>query len=200
MLTETEPNRSNSQTDSSDSGRLWNEIRDGERSALSELFCLYYRPLYLYGCTIVRCEELIKDSIQDLFLTLWKNRTTINDARSVSSYLMSSLRRMLLRKIRKQRSICERNKSWCDQVAGYEPTIEELWARAETDAEHCRLLAGAMECLSGRQKEAIYLKYYGGMSNSEISTVMEINRQSVYNHVSEAIRQMQGYIRQVKAA
>lgn len=200
MLTETELKKNYSQADESDAGRLWGEIRNGERGALSELFCLYYRPLYLYGCTIVRCEDLIKDSIQDLFLTLWKNRTRINDARSVSSYLMSSLRRMLLRKIRQQKSCYERNRAWCDQVPGYETTIEELWSRAETDAEHGRLLARAMESLSSRQKEAIYLKYYGGMSNNEISNVMEINCQSVYNHVSEAIRQMQGYIRQMKAA
>lgn len=44
------------------------------------------------------------------------------------------------------------------------------------------------------QKEAIYLKFYNGLSNNEIPQVMNVNEQSVYSHVSQAIIRMQLFV------
>jgi RNA polymerase sigma factor (sigma-70 family) len=52
----------------------------------------------------------------------------------------------------------------------------------------------ALQSLSKRQKESVYLKFYDGLSNTEIAEVMGVNIQSVYNHVSEAIGEMQEFV------
>jgi RNA polymerase sigma factor (sigma-70 family) len=72
--------------------------------------------------------------------------------------------------------------------------IEELMIHFETDREKKSQLALALQSLSERQKEAVYLKFYDGLSNTEIAEVMQINVQSVYNHVSEAIAEMQEFV------
>ena len=174
--------------------KLWSDIRAGKSESLSKLFCFSYSWLFSYGYKIIPKEAFVKDAIQELFLILWKKRETINDAISVKSYLFSSLRRIIFRRLQKKRSRMKRNHDYKKHRFKEIYNIEELMIHFETDRHQKSQLADAIQSLSKRQKEAIYLKFYNGLSNNEIAQVMEINKQSVYNHVSKAINKMQEFI------
>ena len=45
----------------------------------------------------------------------------------------------------------------------------------------------ALNKLSAKQREAIYLKYYQNMTNEQIAEVMKINNQSVRNLISQSL-------------
>jgi RNA polymerase sigma factor (sigma-70 family) len=47
--------------------------------------------------------------------------------------------------------------------------------------------------LPDRQKEVIYLIYYHQLDHSEVAELMNINRQSVYNLLSESIRKIKEF-------
>ena len=53
---------------------LWEQLRNGNKAALSELFELYFSQLYNYGRKICLDEEQVKDCIQDLFLEIWNQK------------------------------------------------------------------------------------------------------------------------------
>jgi len=186
----------NKSTDESinDIDKLWKGIREGRSESLSGLFCISYSWLFNYGFKIVPKEDFIKDTIQELFLNVWKRRDGINKAISVKSYLFSSLRRIIMRRLQKQRNRTQRNHSYDENHFKEIYNIEEVIIHFETSKEKKEQLKLAMESLSERQKEAIYLKFYNGLSNNEIAEVMGINKQSVYNHVSKAIAEMQDYV------
>lgn len=173
---------------------LWRNVRSGKEKALSELFCVSYSWLFKYGYRIIPREAFVKDAIQELFLILWEKRASINEARSVRSYLCSSLRRLIFRRMRKQNNRTKRNYRYNQHHAEELQNREELIIRFEDDQEKERRLSLAIGSLSDRQKEAIFLKYYDGLTNTEIARIMDINKQSVYNHVSAAIRTMQEYV------
>ncbi len=174
---------------------LWSRLREGDKEAVSKLFCMYYTQLYHYGYKMVPQAELIKDCIQELFLSIWNARDGISDPYSVKAYLLSSFRRIILRKVKKDRNREKRNQMYHDNFIWESANIEELLIRFETEKELNEELVNAIESLSKRQAEAIFLKYYQGLTNDEIARVMGINKQSVYNYVSEAISDMQTYIR-----
>src|SRR5699024_11361468 len=75
---------------------LWRQIRDGNSQALSNLFCISYSWLFKYAYAIVGNESLAEDAIQELFLTIWQKRDAISEARSGKSYLIASIRRIIL--------------------------------------------------------------------------------------------------------
>lgn len=174
---------------------LWSEIKMGNNEALAELFCQYYNGLFYYAFKIVSNEEFVEDCIQELFFTLWNKKENINQANSVNSYLLSSLRRIVFRKLKKQRRINERNKEYIDNHLYEAFNTEQMIINFETKNEIRRQLRMAFNNLRGRRKEVIYLKFYNGLSNSEIANVMGIEKQSVYNYVSCAIQQLQAYVR-----
>lgn len=174
---------------------LWSELQAGNKEAISKLFCLYYSNLYNYGYNIIPRRELVRDCIQELFLTIWKKRDGITEPNSVKAYLISSYRRIIFRKLKRLRNRKKRNQVYTDNFFEEPFNVEDLIVHFETEKELKEKLKKAINSLSKRQRESIYLKYYQGLSTDEISLVMDVNKQSVYNHVSEAIANMQNYIR-----
>lgn len=170
---------------------LWSEIRNGSSKALSDLYHISYPWLFNYGYKINPRKTLIEDAIHELFLSLWKQKNNIGEAKSVKSYLYSSLRRIILRSLEKRKNRMERNYIYNRNIIDEVYNIEELIIDFEMRQEKKRQLTMAMHLLSNRQRVAINLKFYNGLSNNEIAQVMDINIQSVYNHVSKAILKIQ---------
>lgn len=174
-----------------DPDQLWMDIRKGSKEALSRLFCVYYSHLFNYGFKVVPQQDFVKDSIQELFVILWSQRNKIDQAYSVKSYLFHSLRRIMLRSMTRQRNRKNRNRAYAESYYEEVCNTEELMIQFETRQEKRAWLSEAVKSLSIRQKEAVFLKVYNGMSNTEIACIMGINQQSVYNHISKAIGKLQ---------
>lgn len=169
---------------------LWEKIRCGDKNALAQLFCLNYAFLFNYGYKMVANEALVKDSIQELFLNIWRRHSHLNEAYSVKAYLIHSLRRLLIKDLKKQENRSERNKTFMEQNFEDLYNTEELMIHFEIKVEKKQKLEEAIQLLNNRQREAVFLKFYGGASNREIAQIMEINIQSVYNHISKALTSM----------
>jgi len=182
----------NSSSSDEDESRLWQDLMNGNKEALNSLFRMYYGGLLNYGTKLVADRELVKDAIQKLFLKLWNKRQSLSKPQSVKSYLYVSLRRIVLARVKKLKARDERNQSYMDSVFQQSSNIEEAIIRGESQTYKKKRLAEAIPELSPRQKEALYLRFYDGLTNKEIALVMDIAHQSVRNHISKAL----GKIRQ----
>ncbi|WP_439585310.1 RNA polymerase sigma factor [Dyadobacter bucti] len=170
---------------------LWGRFRQGEEEAFDELTKRRYRLLFNYATRFTKNTELIKDCIQDLFLELWYRRASLTETPYVTVYLVKSLRNNLLRKIRinnrldSSADITESCERFTDNL-----TVETILISSESMTEREREIRSAISRLPKRQQEVIFLKFYEGMSNDEISNVMEIERQTVANFLYRAIGQL----------
>jgi len=174
---------------------LWVDILNNDKQALSNLFQIYYKPLYNYGRKLVVCEDFVEDCIQELFLTIWEQRATLSEAYSVKSYLYCSMRRILFKNLKKKKNIKKRDCKYVSEFHVERFNIEECMIHDEIRTEYKCKLGRAINCLSSRQKEVICLKYYDGFSNKEIASIMNIKCQSVYNHASEALSVIQNHLK-----
>ena len=75
---------------------VWEKMKSGDEKSLSEIFKFFYSDLYQFGIKIFDLPDLVKDSIQDVFMRIWEKRDTISDVRNPKAYLISSVRRKLL--------------------------------------------------------------------------------------------------------
>lgn len=166
---------------------LWSDIRADDKQAFSAFYSMYYHNLYHYGYKIIPQEELVKDCIQELFFKLWDQRKSIGEMYSVKSYLFVSMRRTLICNIRKQVAFASRNQRYMTEYYNESYTWEDPLVIREMKRESASKLQKAIQSLSSRKREVIYLKYFFELSNAEIASLMQIKPQSVYNHVSEAI-------------
>jgi RNA polymerase sigma factor (sigma-70 family) len=178
--------------------RLWRLMCDGEKQAVNALFRLYYTSLFDYGTKFIQDEEQAKDAIQELFLKLWETRDVLSTPQSVKAYLLVSLRRILLRGAEKKRNRDERNRVYIDNDFPAIFSKEDLIIREEAEQQQGKCLIQAINQLSSRQKETLFLRYYHGLSNGEIAAVMEVNRQSVKNNLCRALKNVRGIINQIQ--
>lgn len=166
---------------------LWQQLQQGSELALGKLINRYFNPLLNYGHKFIRDEAFVKDCVQEVFIEIWNRRDRISTPDSVRAYLLSSVRRRVLREGYRQQisrddepADLENN----DFLSEFSPewTIIEQESLAETTHR----IADALAKLPKRQREAIYLRYYQNLERDEIAGIMNVNPQSVSNLLQAA--------------
>jgi RNA polymerase sigma factor (sigma-70 family) len=169
------------------SEELWKQFLPGDHLALDAIVKRHYNLLYQYGCKFTRDAALVKDCIQDMFLHLWYKRNTINETASVEHYLMKALRRRLTRALTQNGST--EGISFLD-FRDTTATPDDLIIQQEQKAALADRIKKCILQLSKRQQEIIYLRFYLNASAPEIADIMQLNRQSVYNLLNDALNKL----------
>jgi RNA polymerase sigma-70 factor (ECF subfamily) len=165
---------------------LWEAYQKGDHESFALLFRRYYTPLVQYGSKLTGNNELLEDCIQELFTELWQNKSQ-TQVQSVKAYLFKSLKYKLFRAHQKK-SPGTFNENTADTL--FELSHETLLVDKEQHAEKTRRILNALEKLSNRQKEIIYLKFYQELSYDEVSEIMQINYQAARNLLYQSIKSL----------
>jgi RNA polymerase sigma factor (sigma-70 family) len=167
---------------------LWCKAKAGDKKAFCQLGEDHYAWLFAYAQNYTSDRELIKDTIQDLYLHLWENRKTIQ-IEQISMYLLRSMRNNILLTYRKGSNFTDLpDPNWLTDATAH--TIESEIISSEITSRNHYHLEKAILTLPIRQREVIFLKYYQGLENDQIASLININRQSVANHLFKALTKL----------
>ncbi len=165
--------------------------------AFERLFRTHYVHLRNYGRRFASQAALVEDAIQDVFLALWRSDTSVEDLDHPRSYLLTALRRRLLQYVAKERTRRDHHASFAEEAVRFAMSQEDLLAAYESTEARRGQLKSAVETLSERRREALYLRFYHGLAHDEIAHVMDIANQTARNYVSEALQHLRAHIRPV---
>lgn len=168
---------------------LWGQFTKGDLNAYEYLFRHYYKDLYGYGLKLCSKPEVVRDCIQELFVILWERRAFLDNVLSVKAYLLASLRRSILKELKRQRRHAIQDIEH-RQITDIQFSPEEVIVEHEFRSHQRRALYAALSQLPDRQKEVLYLKYFNGMSYEEIEEILSINYQSIRNHIYRAVKKL----------
>lgn len=169
---------------------LWEEFKKGNQIGLSTIYLNNVTALYNFGCKFTVDKNLVKDCIQDLFITLIQTRSKLSDTRHVKGYLLKSLKRKIIRELVKKQKFDEIVESG-DYL--FEINFESLSDTGNEDDNYMSRafeVHAALESLTSRQKEALYLRFNLGLSHIEIADVLHLSSQSSRALVSRAIQKI----------
>jgi RNA polymerase sigma factor (sigma-70 family) len=159
---------------------LWHGLKTGDKRCFNELFRKYYSELYYYGIKIIAVPDFVKESIQEVFIRVWETRENLGIVQNVKSYLIVSVRRMMLAKKGK-----DKNKHHIEvgKAENYPFFFEENeFEKHEEISEEIRhILLTAINSLTKKQRELVMLFFYHGLSYPEIAQVIGISVQSTRN-------------------
>jgi len=147
-----------------------------------------------YGLKVYGEPEIVKDCIHDVFLNLWKRRDGLRPLENVKAYLFTALRMRILEWHRQNKARDDRQQKYVQEDQGSLLNIEQVIIQVEGDEELAQRLKEAVSNLTERQREAVYLKFFSGFSNDEIADIMQVNKQSVYNTISRALKRLEEYL------
>ena len=165
---------------------LWEAYQKGDHDSFALLFRRYYEPLVHYGNKLTTSSDVLEDCIQELFTELWQNKSQ-TQVQSVKAYLFKSLKYKLYR-VNQRKTTGPFNENHIDVL--FELSHENLIVGREQNAEKTARVLQALDQLSNRQKEIIYLKFYQELNYDEVSEIMNINYQAARNLLYQSIKSM----------
>jgi RNA polymerase sigma factor (sigma-70 family) len=168
---------------------LWKDFISRDNGAFKTIYAKYFPELFKYGCYFSDDEDLIKDCIQDLFINLFNYRLKLKLTNNIRPYLIASFKRNIFNKLRSESK--EKKRQLRIDSLSFDYSFPE--DTSDNDDDKLALLQKAMNELTARQREAIYLKYVTGLSYEELSAVMNLSYQASRNlifHGMERLRKV----------
>lgn len=173
-------------TESVEQSHLWISFTQGNRQAFTSIYSSYVENLYEYGMRILNNEDQVRDCIHDLFLKLWSNHKNIRPTDNIKYYLIGALRNTIFSyRAREGRMITEDVSNYDDFVLDFDVETDHI-KKTESLAQ-TKKIRDALDQLTGRQKEIIYLKYFEEMEYEQISELMNISVKGAYKLSARAL-------------
>ncbi len=168
----------------------WQKFQSGDKDALSGIFLSYHDDLFRYGLKLSGNQDVVEDCIQDLFLKLWKNRQRLKQVEHIKSYLLRSLRNHLHDSLELSQNNTTSIENTDENIFQVEYSPEDFLINSQVSEETRNRVIEALNQLTPRQREAIYLRYFEEMDFETIAHVMEMNIQSVRNTIFRGMQVM----------
>ena len=169
---------------------LLQRLQQNDEEALALLMKMYYDDLYNYAARFTKDDGLIKDCIQEVFISLWQRRETVGAILSPKYYFLRAIKNKVLKSLDKSIRKVTSGYLQEDYDFFHEFSIERVIIEKQISEEKAEKVRKALSLLSKRQIEIIYLKYYQYLDHGQIAELMNISRQSVYNLLHEAIHKL----------
>jgi RNA polymerase sigma factor (sigma-70 family) len=170
---------------------LWlQRLQQNDEQALAAIMRKYYTALYNYGARFTSDDALVKDCIQEVFISLWQRRENAASILSPRYYLLRAVKNKVLKSLHQHtiRTGAMEGESAYDFLQEF--SVEKLIIDKQMSEEQATILRKTMAQLSKRQHELIYLKFYQHLDHAQIAGLMNLNRQSVYNLLHEPIQKL----------
>ncbi|HEV3412725.1 MAG TPA: RNA polymerase sigma factor [Puia sp.] len=166
---------------------VWTRVGSGDQEAFGQLYVFYYKRLYNYGRKMTADIAVLEDALQETLVAVWTGRERLHKVQKPHSYLLQTFRFILFRKLRRDRKIQS-----LDSSEPGEPDFgrEEILIRHDLQADQRRRLEQALQNLTSRQREAIFLRFYEGLSYEEVAGIMNISVKATYKIMSRALHQL----------
>ena len=172
-------------TTENEDATLWTGFQNGNIDCFNELVNKYSAQLFSFAYRFCQDRDILKDCIQELFLDIWNKRDCIIQPASVKWYLFKAIR---------NRVFTEKRKWDKDQLSDndypflLEFSIEDKLINDSRNMELTKKMMSMLDQLPARQREIIYLRYYENLELNQISELMNISKQSVYNLLQKAYK------------
>ncbi len=158
-------------------------LRSGRESAYDKLFRDYYRPLSVFAVKYVSDLDLAREIVQNLFVHLYENRSSLVITTSLESYLYQSVRNRCLNQIKQRKTQKEHLENYSLDQEGSEDMEAII---REKELEHA--IFKIVDSLSSQRQNVFIMSRVNGLSNSEIAGKLNISKRTVETHISHALK------------
>ncbi|WP_421695783.1 sigma-70 family RNA polymerase sigma factor [Aestuariivirga sp.] len=155
----------------------------GSHAAFSELVSRYFQPVYRLVWRMTGGAADAEDIAQEAFVKLWKNPAQVREAGALKGWLMRVASNGVIDRSRKPRSgTLEDAPEIADPQARPDAPLDRAQAASLVD----RRIAGLPE----RQRQALSLVYFEGLTNIEAAAAMEVSVDALESLLSRARRSL----------
>jgi RNA polymerase sigma-70 factor (sigma-E family) len=158
--------------------RLVGPVWDAEQ-AVTAIYWTHYRPLVRLAALLLRDAATAENVVQDSFVAMHGAWGRLGDADKALSFLRQSV-------VTRSRSVLRHRVAVDRNAPMPAPDLQGAEQGSMAELERSAVVM-ALWALPARQREAIVLKYYADLSETQIAAAMGISRGAVKSHTARAI-------------
>ncbi|WP_162996336.1 RNA polymerase sigma factor [Mucilaginibacter celer] len=166
--------------------QLLQALQGGDEGAFKEIYDRYADKLIAFALKKTQNDDEAMDMVQDLFLSVWKNRHTIQVNGSLEAYLMVSINYMSFKWYKKQ-SVKPRPIDELPELPEHHAhTTDQKLSLAELHVLIDREIADMPE----KMREVYLCSREQDMTGPQIAEFLGISHQTVRNQISNALSRL----------
>lgn len=160
---------------------IWNNFKAGDRTSFEMIYNEFSDVLFAYGSRILSDKELLKDSIHDVFVDIYRYGSELRNPESLEFYLFKTLKRNIIRKLKQARltPLTDENITTFDLKFDLEDEI----IQDDPDSDRLVLLQKFLQLLDHSQREILFLKFNSGLTYPEIGKLLNVKPDTVKKQV-----------------
>jgi len=171
--------------------RVWaNQIHGSDPSAFEAFFRAVHSPLVRYATRFVP-ESSAEDIVQDAFVRIWNGRERIDPSQSLKAFAYRTVRNLSLNWIRDGKTREALLEKRYESPVSVTPAPDDELARSDLSE---RLREWIFE-LPDRQREALELSRFEGLTHEQVAEAMGVSPRTVNNHLIKALRVIRDRVR-----
>lgn len=152
---------------------LFRAVRDQNPSALQQLYRSYGDLMYGLAWRILGNHQEAEDLIQEIFLSLWRNCSYNPQRGSFKSFLMLLVRSRAIDRLRSRKTSQKALERSGQQVEGQ--NVINVPFESSVSEEIAQRVRNALTKLPEKQRQALEMAYFEGLSQQEISQQLEVS-------------------------
>ncbi|MEM6486483.1 MAG: sigma-70 family RNA polymerase sigma factor [Pseudomonadota bacterium] len=150
--------------------QLMRRVADGDRGAFRSLLDQHQRSLAIYVRRMMGDSHLADDIVQETFLRMWTHAARYDSQTArLSTWLHNIAHNLCIDSFRKSSRITYTDND--ETFGGETQTIEQSHDQHVKSAE----VRAALAALPERQRSALLLCHYQGLSNKEAAQILEVS-------------------------
>lgn len=158
----------------------------GNQDAFQNIFEEYSKRIFIFAKGYLKSNEEAEEVVQEVFVKIWKVRTSINTELSFKSYLFkityNYIRELFLKK--------NRESAYKHEILDFAVDFDNRTEESLDYNSLLELVEKLIDNLPPRQKEIILLRKKQGLPVKEIASILDISHRTVEKHLSEALKNL----------
>lgn len=166
------------------------QIINGDAGAFAEIYDLYKDRIFAFAFTLTKSKEIAEEATQEVFVKLWERRDQIKTDYPLTPYIKKITYNYIISFFRKVKLDRQLQQNLYTNMEALRNTNEDELLQKELN----KLYQLAIEQLPRQKRTAYLLSREQHLSYEEIALQMGLSKNTVRNHMTEAIRFIRNYI------
>lgn len=157
----------------------------GSEQAFAELYDMTSARLHGLILSVVRAPDIAAEVTQEVYVEVWRKAAQWSPERgSVRAWMHTIAHRRAVDRVRSVQKESDRDARWAGTARESEP--DHTWEGVEATLE-VEGVKSALQKLSGVQREALSLAYYGGYSHREVAEMLGLPLGTVKTRIRDGL-------------
>jgi RNA polymerase sigma-70 factor, ECF subfamily len=163
---------------------LVRKLRKGDCESFQLIFDKFKEKLYFFALSYLHSDSEAEEIIQNVFVSLWENRYSINEDLSIKDYLYKSVVNKIYNYFKHQAV----RQKYHEHILIHESEEDDYMQSDIFYNDLKEMLQDLIEHLPARQKEIFKLSREEELSHNDIASKLGLSVRSVENNVYRALK------------